>query len=110
MAHQDHLANYVSAILGGSSPRSAHLESAHQETWLDQGYTVTAEEKIYAFDDGAMIKRLVEQDNFPSDAVCAECWICYEVVRQPLDKVINPCHISFNNECREAYWLKYFCA
>ncbi|CAI8904006.1 HIPIP domain-containing protein [Pseudomonas donghuensis] len=110
MAHLDHLANYVSAILGLSSPRIAHLEHSNQETWLDQGFTVSAEEHIYAFDDGALIKRLAEQDNFPSDAACAECWISYEIVRQPLDKTVSPCHISFNSACREAYWLRYFCA
>ncbi|NBF11889.1 hypothetical protein [Pseudomonas sp. Fl4BN1] len=108
MAHLDHLANYVSAILGLSSSRIGSLEKSNQETWLDQGFTVTAEEKTYAFDDGALIKRLAEQDNFPSDAVCAECWISYEVVRQPLDKMVSPSHISFNNACREAYWLRYF--
>lgn len=108
MADLEHLANYVSAILGVSSSRIAYLENSNQETWFDQGFTVTAEEKTYAFDDGALIKRLAEQDNFPSDAVCAECWIGYEVVRQPLDKTVSPSHISFNNACREAYWLRYF--
>lgn len=108
MTHMDHLVNYVNAILGFSSPRTAYLENSNQDTWLDQGYTVTAEEKTYAFDDGAIIKRLAEQDEYPSDAACAECWIHYEVIRQPFDKTVSPCHISFNNECREAYWQRYF--
>ncbi|WP_025129961.1 hypothetical protein [Pseudomonas sp. PH1b] len=108
MAQPDHLANYVSAILGLSSLHSAHLQSANQESWSDQGFIVTAEEKIYAFDDGALIKRLAEQDSFPSDALCAECWISYEVLRQPRHATVNPTHISFTNECREAYWLRYF--
>lgn len=110
MASMDHLVNYVSAILGETSPRTVQLESSNQETWLDQGFTVIAEQKIYAFDDGALVKRLMEQDNFPSEAVCAECWISYEVLRQPGDRTISPSHISFNNACREAYWHRYFCA
>lgn len=110
MTHINHLVNYVNAILGFSSPRTAHLESSNQETWFDQGYAVTAEEKTYAFDDGALIKRTAEQDDYPSDAACAECWIFYEVVRQPLDKAVSPCHVSFNSACREAYWQRYFSA
>ncbi|MDH0303639.1 MULTISPECIES: hypothetical protein [unclassified Pseudomonas] len=110
MTQLDHLANYVSAILGLCSPRAAHLERSHQETWLDQGFTVTAEEKTYAFDDGTLIKRLAEQDNFPCDGGCAECWISYQVIRQPRGAVVSPTHISFTNPCREAYWLRYFSA
>ncbi|MDH0648917.1 hypothetical protein N5D48_15700 [Pseudomonas sp. GD03858] len=110
MAHLDHLANYVSAILGLCSKRSAHLERSNQETWIDQDVTVIAEENTYAFDDGTLIRRLAEQDNFPSDGVCAESWISYEVIRQPRDTMVSPTHISFTNPCREAYWLRYFSA
>ncbi|NIF19651.1 hypothetical protein [Pantoea sp. Cy-639] len=108
MTQPDHLAHYVSAILGHASLRTARVEAANEQTWFDQGCRVTAEEKIYAFDDGALVKRLAEQDDFPDDAVCAECWISYEVLRQPHGKVVTPCRVSFNNACREAYWLRYF--
>ncbi|MCU7647078.1 hypothetical protein [Pseudomonas piscis] len=110
MAHPDHLVNYVNAIQGAASARTAQLESSSQDSWSEQDCTVTAEQQTFAFDDGALIKRLVEQDDYPSDLACAECWITYEVVRQPGDKTISPAHVSFNNACREAYWQRYFSA
>lgn len=104
----DHLVNYVNAILDAPSPRRARLDSSSRDSWTDQGYMVTAEQRTYVFDDGAMIKRMTEQDDYPAEAACAECWIRYEVIRQPATGTIHPGHISFNNACREAFWRRYF--
>jgi len=60
MVHSDHLASYVSASLGVASPRTALLDNASQESRLDQGDTVTAD------DDRALITRLAEQGGFPA--------------------------------------------
>ncbi|QXI40674.1 hypothetical protein [Pseudomonas xantholysinigenes] len=110
MAHSDHLAAYVGAILGAASTPSAHVLRSTRESWQEQDFTVTAEETTYSFDDGTIIKCLAEQDSAPSDALCAECWISYEVLAQPRDRTISPGRISFTNACRQAHWLRYFSA
>ncbi|NHR05712.1 hypothetical protein HA052_10925 [Chromobacterium haemolyticum] len=104
----NHLVNYVNAILNAPSPRRARLDGSSRNRWTDQGYTVVAEQSTYVFDDGAMIQRTTEQDDYPAEAACAECWIRYEVVRQPPGDAIQPGHICFNNACREAFWRRYF--
>ncbi|PTU68749.1 MULTISPECIES: hypothetical protein [Chromobacterium] len=107
----NHLVNYVNAILDAPSPRRARLDGSSRDSWTDQGYTVVAEQSTYVFDDGAVIQRTTEQDDYPAEAACAECWIRYEVVRQPsgdTGDTIQPGHISFNNACREAFWRRYF--
>ena len=110
MAHTNHLVNYVNAILGFPRLAPRIFKVRIKKLGSTRDTPVTAEEKTYAFDDGALIKRTAKQDDYPSDAACAECCIFYEVVRQPLDKAVSPCHVSFNSACREAYWQRYFSA
>lgn len=103
-----HLVNYVNAIQGSPSPRRARLQSSSRNSWTDQGHTVVSEQQAYVFDDGAIVTRMTEQDDFPSEAACTECWIRYEVTRQAPGAPIHPTQVSFNNACREAYWRRYF--
>lgn len=76
---------------------------------MDQGFEVSKEETIYRFDNGVAIRRCVEQDQFPTELACAECWICYEVV-EPVPVAVSPARKTFENACREAFWLKYHTA
>jgi hypothetical protein len=104
------LVSYVRAIHGLSSVVSIVQESIKRESWLDQGFEVQKEECVYRFDNGALIRRTIEQDHFPSELACAECFIAYKVLEQPLAQQISPIRQLFGNACRELFWLKYHSA
>lgn len=102
------LAQYVNAIVNpGHEPApSSHL--VEKTSWEDQGFEVTKEIKLHSFADGVVIRCTIEQDNFPSELACAECWITYEVVSNGSGGAINPSRKVFENECRQAFWLSYY--
>ena len=104
------LATYVGAIHGRPVAVTITEQSVATERWLDQGFEVVQEETVYRFSNGVVIRRQIEQDQFPSELTCAECWISYEVMEQPPALAIQPAHKSFDNACREAYWLNYHLA
>jgi hypothetical protein len=100
-----HLAYYVRAIVeGGLAP-----VSNQREQWHDQGFDVERSVAEYRFDDGVAIRRTIEQDQFPSELACAECWITYTVLTHG-GEAVAPARKSFANTCREAYWLRYHLA
>lgn len=104
----EQLVSYVSAIHGLGSPVRIRRRERTAERWEDQGFEVRKEITTYLFDNGVVIRRTVEQDDFPSDLACAECWICYEVVeRGQLPALPAPTRLVFNNACRESFWLAY---
>ena len=103
----DKLATYVSAIHGEPSAVAIVDHKVTQDSWLDQGFKVDRVETVYSFDNGVVIRHVVEQDQFPSDLACAECWISYEVIRQGSGNLVSPSKKSFDNACRETFWLKY---
>lgn len=102
------LSTYVAAIHQQASPLSISGKTVEKSSWQDQGFEVSKEITDYHFDNGAVIRRTVEQDNFPNEAACVECWITYEVISSG-DTVagINPPRKIFENACREAFWLAY---
>ena len=104
------LATYVGAIHGRPGAVTITEQAVATERWLDQGFEVVQEETVYRFSNGVVIRRQIEQDQFPSELACAECWISYEVMEQPPALAIQPVHKSFDNACREAYWLNYHLA
>ena len=104
----EQLVSYVSAIHGLGSPVRIRRRERTAERWEDQGFEVRKEITTYLFDNGVVIRRTVEQDDFPSDLACAECWICYEVLSPgSLESPPRPARQTFSNACREAFWLKY---
>jgi len=103
-----HLADYVNAIHGLAGKLAICSKESRRESWQDQGYVVSREEHCYRFEDGALIKQEIETDDFPAEAVCAECWISYTVLTQPAQSSIHPPAIHFSNACREGYWRRYF--
>ncbi|SDH99293.1 hypothetical protein [Paraburkholderia phenazinium] len=106
----DKLVTYVSAIHGHVSPVAILKQTVQRDSWSDQGFDVQKEETRYTFDNGVVIRRVVEQDQFPTELVCAECWISYEVIEQPSGSRVSPAKKNFDNACREAFWLKYYAA
>ncbi|GHD64697.1 hypothetical protein [Jeongeupia chitinilytica] len=100
------LADHVAAILGLAQTPAIVATTNRSERWQDQGFTVCRTVSDYRFDNGVQIRRTVEQDDFPDALACAECWIEYTVLAdagQPL----QPVRKSFDNACREAFWLAY---
>jgi hypothetical protein len=107
----DQLAPYVAAILQQSSPLAIVDQTVEKTSWQDQGFVVLKEVTDYRFANGAVIRRTVEQDDFPSEQACAECWITYEVVATGDAVVaIDPARMVFQNACRESFWLAYHTA
>lgn len=102
------LVAYVSAIHQLSSPMQIVRQEATHTYWLDQGFTVNKTETTYWFANGAVIRQTIEQDDFPTEQACMECWIDYQVL-SPSDAapIITPQHQGFSNACREQFWLKY---
>ena len=64
----------------------------------------------WQFADGAVIRRTVEEDDFPAALACAECWITYEVLASAPENPIHPACQVFENVCRESFWLAYHSA
>lgn len=104
------LASYASAIHQHSSPVRIVQQTSEHERWIDQGFEVSRERTVYVFDNGVVISREVEQDQFPSELACAECWISYCVLDDAGLPHIQPQQKSFANACRESFWLAYHTA
>ncbi len=105
------LSTYVAAIHQHPSPFSISNKTVDKSCWQDQDFEVCKEVTTYYFDNRAVIRRTVEQDNFPSEAICAECWITYEVISTGDTGIdINPKRKVFENTCRESFWLAYHTA
>lgn len=107
----ERLSTYVAAIHQQASPLTISDMTVEKSSWTDQGFEVSKEVINYRFDNGAVVQRTVEQDNFPSDAACAECWIIYEVISTGNTVAdISPARKVFENSCRESFWLAYHTA
>lgn len=107
----DQLAPYVAAILQQPSPLAIADQNVEKTSWQDQGFVVTKEVADYRFANGVVARRTVEQDDFPAEQACAECWITYEVIHTG-DAVaaVEPARMVFPNACRESFWLAYHTA
>lgn len=80
-----------------------------RESWLDQGFEVLKEDRVYVFNNGVKISRTMEQDLFPAALACAECFISYKVL-DAAGLPIFPVRLNFANTCRESFWIKYHSA
>ncbi len=104
----DKLASYVGAILQQPSPARIERQETSCDSWRDQGFEVRKSATTYWFANGVAIRRTVEQDDFPDEQVCAECWITYEVLASgALAEALTPARQVFANTCRETFWLAY---
>ncbi|WDD91431.1 hypothetical protein Bsp3421_001352 [Burkholderia sp. FERM BP-3421] len=108
------LFRYVGAIHGRARDVAITRHDTTQARWHDDGYDMHRVETLYTFDDGAVIRRAVEQEQEQEQAprdlaapACAECWIDYEVLVHPDGRPIAPPRQRFDNACREIFWLRY---
>jgi hypothetical protein len=104
------LCRYVAAILERATQPLIVAREAAGDRWLDQGFAVCREVCRYRFADGTVILRTEERDEFPDGAACAECWITYEVIAVGSAGSVEPQRKTFDNACRESYWLSYHLA
>ncbi|UTH74887.1 hypothetical protein [Chromobacterium sp. IIBBL 290-4] len=101
------LAAYARAIMGGAGAERIVGREERRDSWREADCEVTLQERDYRFDNGVVIRRGIEMDDFPSELACSECWITYEVLELGCSPGIEPARKSFDNACREAFWLRY---
>jgi hypothetical protein len=102
------LFEYAAAIHHQPSRMQIVRHRSEQSSWKDQDVTVRHHATTYEFADGVLIRRSVELDECPSEAVCAECWITYEVLADGAAAApVSPRRQAFDNPCRETFWLRY---
>ena len=106
------LASYVAAILGRISNCLPLMlgQDVYVSEDEDQGVHTRRTVIVARFSDGAVIRRTVEEDDFPAALACAECWITYEVLASAPENPIHPARQVFENACRESFWLAYHSA
>ncbi len=88
-------------------------KEAKSDSYIDAGVDgwgggvieVSEYEATYHYDNGVVIRHKVERDNAPSELLCEECWISYEVL-DSAGKAIKPGRKTFHNSCQETFWLK----
>lgn len=99
------LFSYIKAI--HNQPTSVKIidESIKTYNYTDDDIEICEQEKTYYFHNGVIIRYLSEQDNAPSELLCAECWISYEVL-DARQLPIKPLRKSFHNHCQESFWMK----
>jgi len=107
----DHLAIYVAAVFGKDSRVVVVREQAEEVSWAEADCTVNRWTRTYWFDNGVVLQRVLEQDDFPSGLACAESIIDYEILSCGIvTDGIQPMRKSFDNMCRESFWLTYHMA
>lgn len=105
------LLTYISAIFDLPSAATIARRSSEQSCWQEDGFEVRQEVATYYFSNGVVVRRTSEQDSFPSQAACAECWISYDVPSNGQASIlVAPDSRRFDSTCREAFWLKFHTA
>ncbi|WP_052942344.1 hypothetical protein [Chromobacterium violaceum] len=101
------LAGYARAIMGGAGAERIVGREERRDSWREADCEVSLQERVYRFDNGVAIRRSIEVDDYPSELACAESWITYEVLELGSSPGIEPMSKSFDNGCREVFWLRY---
>lgn len=102
------LYHYAAVILNRQGEPKVVRHESEQQQWLDQAIEVHQQAITYHFDNGVVIRRTMELDDDDSDLLCGECWITYEVLSNDHSPVqVMPQKKSFDNPCRERFWLSY---
>jgi len=110
------LFTYIKAIHSpGSADELVNIinKETKSDAYLDAGVDgggggvveVSEYEATYRYDNGVVIRHKVERDSAPSELVCEECWISYEVL-DFAGQEIKPFRKTFYNGCQEEFWLK----
>ena len=110
-ATMNDLLTYIGAIFNLPSQAVIERRDIAQSSWQEDGFDVRQEVPTYYFSNGVVVRRTSEEDSFPSQAACAECWITYEVPSNGQAPVeVLPAVRRFDSRCREAFWLKFHSA
>jgi len=96
---------YIKAIHDQESDVSIAKTRNKTNSYLDGDIEVNEKETTYYYDNGVVIRYKIERDNAPSELLCEECWISYEVVDSG-QQLIKPRRKTFHNTCQETFWLK----
>ncbi|WP_108652708.1 hypothetical protein [Dongshaea marina] len=99
------LLSYIKAIHQPTLSLHVLRQDSSTNSYLDDEIRVHEQQTLYYFENGVVIRYLVERDDQPSEQICEECWISYEVV-EPAQLSITPTCKRFHNRCQEKYWLK----
>lgn len=101
------LAHYLMAMKTPAYDGSVTVVAREQydRSYQDQEVHVIYVESLVRFNDGALIRCSEELDQVESEALCAECWLTYQVVEHP-ETPIEPAAKHFTNRCQQAFWLK----
>lgn len=101
----NNLFTYIKAIHGQETNALIAKEHMRNNSYTDGGIEINEMETTYYFDNEVVICYKIEQDNVPSEQLCEECWISYEVLDAGQQQ-ITPIRKTFHNACQESFWLK----
>lgn len=99
------LITYINTIHQHKTAVTIIDKSTKTNSYIDDEIEVNETETTYYFDNGVKILHKREQDNAPSEQLCEECWISYEVLESGQQQ-ITPLRKTFCNSCQEAFWRK----
>lgn len=104
----NNLFTYVLAVKNAPYELSIVEKVENKSSSEEDGVITESSELIVKFDNGVALRKLTERDLSGDviEAVCAECWISYEVIEQPERLEVIPKKKSFTNPCQESFWLK----
>ncbi len=104
----NNLFSYITLIK--NSPDSKLIvDRVFTEETVEDDWSITQySEQIVTFQNGVVIKQTMENDLEASDTdmACEECFIDYEVLKEPETCSVMPKSKNFINQCQEEFWLK----
>lgn len=101
----NNLFTYIKAIHGHETNALIANEHMRKNSYTDDGVEINEMETTYYYDNGVVIRYKIERDNVPTEQLCEECWISYEVLDSGPQQ-ITPVRKIFYNSCQESFWLK----
>ena len=99
------LVTYINAIRRQPGAVEITDQLTRTSRYQDDESEIVEEETTYRFANGVVIRHTIEQDSAPSDLICEECWISYEVL-DAAELQISPPRKLFHNRCQQDFWLK----
>ncbi|MCW8330944.1 hypothetical protein MD588_19300 [Photobacterium sp. SDRW27] len=99
------LFTYIKAIHKQETDVPIIEQQTKTNRYPDGDIEVSEKETTYYYENGVVIRYKIERDNAPSELLCEECWISYEVV-DSAQQDIKPRRKTFHNTCQETFWLR----
>jgi hypothetical protein len=102
------LVSYIRAIHGKDSSVQIARQVLERRIWTEVDFEVRQDVTTYHFSNGVIVRHTVEEDSISSEAVCAECWITYEVLPGSSVRLnVQPLRRMFDSRCRESFWRRF---